>query len=132
MIWNTLRAKKEVLGFTHRELSEFVGVEFMQDWRKAFIRKGLVLKDIYSDEYLKSLEESKYRISYPEKIFISKYMPKKLIDISLQSDIYNDVMSYYNWHEGDIFGVEIYNQKVASLNKQIFMFLWDRAEKAPI
>ena len=35
-------------------------------------------------------------------------------------DIYYDVITIYNWFEGEIFGVEIKNEKVVLMNKQLF------------
>lgn len=131
MVWNTLRAKDEVVGYTYRKLSDIIGVKFMTDWRDEFVRRRLYMRDIYSDEYLKNPENIDYNI-YPEKHFISKYLPPDQLDIDHQIDIYNNVYAIYNWHKGEVFGVEIYNIKVARMQKQIFEILWriGKAEKA--
>ncbi|EKD96520.1 MAG: hypothetical protein ACD_24C00009G0001 [uncultured bacterium] len=44
-------------------------------------------------------------------------------------DIYNDVLALYNWHKGEVFGVEIYNDKITAMQKQIFEVLWKMAKK---
>ena len=124
MVWHTLRATHEVGGYTYRRLEEYLGNEFMEDWRDSFIRKGLIMRDIYSDEYLESRNSSPPRLSYPAKHFISRYIPNKTFKINLQMDIYNDVVAQYNWHEGEVFGVEIYNVKTAEFHKQLFEIVW--------
>lgn len=46
-------------------------------------------------------------------------------------DIYNDVIGIYSWHEGEVFGVEIYNEKVATMHKQLFEIVWKIAKVPP-
>ena len=121
LIWHTLRAKKETVGYTYRAIEEYVGNEFMEDWMRAFVRKGLVMHEVYSDTYLESVDKNPGR--FP-KTFISRYISSSVLHINIQMDIYNDVVAQYNWHEGEIFGVEIYNTKVAAFHKQLFEIIW--------
>jgi sugar-specific transcriptional regulator TrmB len=125
MVWHTLRATKEVVGYTYRRLEEYLGYDFMEDWHDSFIRKGLFMRDIFSDQYLETRKEYPPRLPFPKKHFEGRYIPKKLLDINLQMDIYNDVVAQYNWHEGEVFGVEIYNAKTAAFHKQLFEIVWN-------
>ena len=43
--------------------------------------------------------------------------------------VYNDVVAFYSWHKGEIFGVEIQNQDIAQLQKQVFELLWYQAKE---
>jgi len=127
MIWNTLRSDGEVIGYSYRPISEVVGLEYAIKWEKEFIVRGLHLRDIYSDEYMKATSQLEIISSHDESHkdhFSSKYVSSKSLDINYQTDIYNDVVSYYAWHDQDIFGVEIYNARVAKLQHQIFNLLW--------
>ena len=36
---------------------------------------------------------------------------------------------FYNWYEGEVFGVEIQNEKIAAFQKQLFNIVWQMAEK---
>lgn len=47
----------------------------------------------------------------------------------MHMDIYNDVVAYSNWHRGEVFGVEIYNQQVAMFQKQMFEIIWQQGKK---
>lgn len=130
MIWHTLRAKNTVFGYTYRNMNEIVGKKFTTRWREEFISRKLILNDIFSDQYLKSID--KYQSDhYLNNRFESRYLPDKILTIDCQTDIYNDVLAYYNWHEGEVFGVEIYNQKIAKLQKQIFEIIWQIAQNSP-
>lgn len=128
MIWHTLRAQKEIVGYTYRSIEEYIGREFMEDWRDSFVRKGLVLRDIYSEEYLASRKGLTWPSSFPKSHFQSRFVPEKTLKVNLQMDIYNDVVAQYNWHEGEVFGVEIYNKKIADFHRQIFEIVWKIAK----
>ncbi len=124
LVWHTLRAEKECIGYTYRRLEEYLGEDFMRDWRDNFMEKGLIFRDIYSDEYLLSKTKKAVGVNYPPQQWISRYVPKQTLNINLQMDVYNDVVAQYNWHEGDVFGVEIYNHKIAAFHKQMFEIVW--------
>lgn len=128
LIWHTLRAKHEVVGFTYRPIEEFVGREFLEDWKEAFTRKKLHFRDIYSDEYKKAIADVHDQFPSPSQTFQGRYIPSTSLNVSIQMDIYNDVTATYNWHEGEIFGVEIYNTKVTDFHKQIFELTWNMAK----
>lgn len=127
MVWNVLKAKSEVVGYTYRDLADFVGEKYMGDFAAEFVRRNLAMRDIYSDEYVKGKKSEQDWGGHIK----SRYLPDKILAIPHQMDIYDDVVSFYNWHEGEVFGVEIHNEKVARLQKQLFELAWEKAEKRP-
>jgi sugar-specific transcriptional regulator TrmB len=122
MGWNVLKARRFAVGFTFHPYEEIVGSDFLEEWKKEWLVKKMVFRDIYSDEYKRS--QSPKRVLYDIKYFESRYIPDKLLHINHQMDIHDDVIGIYNWHEGEIIGVEIYNAKVAAFHKQIFEIIW--------
>ncbi|PIV62967.1 hypothetical protein CO083_00040 [Candidatus Roizmanbacteria bacterium CG_4_9_14_0_8_um_filter_34_12] len=131
MAWNTLKANKVCLGYTYREFEEVVGRKFAQDWKQEFVNRNLILREIYSDELFKSKKKGYQGTTYPTTNFVERYIPSKILNINHQMDIYNDVIGIYNWHEGEVFGVEIYNEKVATMHKQLFEIVWNIAKIPP-
>ncbi len=129
MVWNTLKADKYVQGYTYRTILEIVGEEFADNWKVEFYARGLSGRDIYSDEYLKSVNRTKPILTPTDTGWESRYFPDTQLLVDHQIDIYDNVVSFYNWYKGDIFGVEIYNEKVARLQKQIFEILWGLGKK---
>lgn len=131
MLWNTLQTDKVGYGYTYRLMAEIVGLDFLKKWRNEWIHRKLLFKDIHSDAYVKSRGDMKdirlEELSYPQEHFQTRYIPAAILDINHQSDIYNDVLTYYNWYEGEIFGVEIYNHKIARQQKQLFQLVWEKA-----
>lgn len=130
-VWNTLSAKKECVGYTYRVLSEITGLKFAIQWKEEFIRRNLFFRDIISDEHLASEKRApkEYLAGWPKARFKSRYLPSRVLNVNHQIDIYNDVVSFYNWYEGEVFGVEIYNQKISHLQKQMFEIIWKQAKE---
>ncbi len=127
MVWNTLRSNSECVGFTYRDLDEIVGGEFATKWKEEFVLRGLKFRDIVGNSYLKSIKKGKDDI-ISDKNFQTRFIENNVLEINHQSDIYNDVVAYYNWFEGEVFGVEIYNAKIAQMQKQIFELIWEKAK----
>ena len=61
----------------------------------------------------------------------SRYIPPGLLKIDHQLDVYNDVVAIYNWYEGEVFGIQIVNEKVADFQKQLFDLVWKQANLKP-
>lgn len=128
MIWNTLSAKSEILGYTYRKLAEITGENFSTKWYTEYQIRKLKFRELYSDNYLKSLNGAER----PKNLYESRYISSDILDINHQSDIYDDVVTHYNWFEGEVFGVEIHNEKVAQMQRQIFEIVWKTANNPPI
>lgn len=128
MVWNTLSTKTEVVGYTYRRLDEIVGKKFSEEWYAEWIRRKLKMRDIYSDEYLKSMKKV-VGIKYSPKYFQSRFISSKILSVNHQVDIYDDIVAYYNWFEGEIFGVEISNKKISTMQRQLFEIVWKIGKK---
>lgn len=134
MLWRVLRTKKELVGYTYRTLKSITGEKFTQDFYQEIMDHRIKIRDIYSDEYIESaggiaqaVKGTAEGIAGWEHLVSSRYLSPAVLDVNCQMDIYNNVVSYYNWHEGEVFGVEIENDKIARLQKQIFEILWTQA-----
>lgn len=133
-VWNTLKTEGELLGYSYRPLSELIG-KYYEEWYEEWIKRNLKMRDIYSDSYIegkKSVRQKIDSLDFKSKNIISRYIPSKILNITHQMDIYNEVVSIYHWYEGGVFGVEIYNEKVASMQKQLFEIVWRIAENLKI
>ena len=125
MVWNVLKAKNEIVGYTFRDLSHFVGEKFMGEFASEFKRRKLSMRDIYSDEYVSSKPiDNDWGGSID-----SRYLSGDILFIPHQMDIYDDVVTFYSWNEGEVWGTEIYNPKVAQMQKQLFELAWEKARE---
>lgn len=128
MGWNTLQTEGVMRGYSYRRYDEIVGEAFDKKWSREWEERGLVLKDIYSHRYLDSLGKSEQHVRQNTAYFQSRYIPPEILDINHQMDVYNDVIAIYNWYDGEVVGVEIYNQKMAMMQKQLFDIVWGMTE----
>ncbi|OGM61731.1 hypothetical protein A2961_02265 [Candidatus Woesebacteria bacterium RIFCSPLOWO2_01_FULL_39_21] len=62
----------------------------------------------------------------------ARYITEKIVKINQNIDLYNDTIAYSYWDGSDIFGVEIQNQRVADMQKQIHDLLWKMGKKINI
>ncbi len=129
MVWNTLKANSTVVGFTYRDLTPFIGYSFYESWLNEFCSRNLLGRDIYSDEYLNSKNGSTTNEHTDLQSWDSRYVPPEKINIQCQIDIYNNVVGMYNWVDDEVFGVEIHNTGVATVQKQLFELAWAQATK---
>jgi hypothetical protein len=58
-----------------------------------------------------------------------RYIDPKVFTIQFETFIYDNCVGLVHYDHDDIFGVEIYNQKLASQQRQIFDLLWSQAHK---
>lgn len=137
MTWHILRCKGLLRMYSHSFWNEIVGDAFVVNLNRELNDRRIKVHDLYSDEYIRYAKEwvSKERKQKHQdldwSLFDSRYLPEKLIKVHLNLDIYNDVAAYYYWQDDEIFGVEIYNERVATLQKQIHDVLWGMAVKKP-
>lgn len=129
-VFNELRAKDEIVGYTLLSFEDIVGKKLAQKYREERLLMDIKSREILADDdkYLTS-ETLKYmRQSALFKNYEARYLPRQKMKINHNLVIYNDVVSFLNWYEGEIFGVEIYNRNIADLQRQIFNLLWPTAE----
>lgn len=122
MIWNVLHTEKLYRGYTFQNWQDLVGEKFVEEWSIEFDRKNIPAHDLCSDEYLENRKQTQHIGIWTN--WQRRYIPSKIVTIDHQIDIYNDIVSFYDWEGKEIFGVEIHNEKVARLQKQIFDVLW--------
>jgi hypothetical protein len=58
----------------------------------------------------------------------ARYIDPAVFAIQFETFIYNNCTALLSYDAGDIFGVEIYNDKLAAQQKQIFDLLWSQAK----
>lgn len=91
------------------------------------------MRDIYANKQLKSfdLTNNPNRTSEPgiESPFAqTRYINPAVFAIEFETFIYNNCVALLSYDRDDIFGVEIYNDKLARQQTQIFDLLWKQAK----
>jgi predicted transcriptional regulator len=127
MSWQALASKDEFRGYSYRQYSELVGMKEAEVFRERWEASGKKGRDIYSDDYVKSVKEKHDLDSGKWKNWQSRYISSKILNVNHQLDIYDDVVAIYSWYEGELFGIQIINEKVANFQKQLFDIMWQMA-----
>lgn len=126
ILWNELNAQTEILTYDYTVIQEASSKQFFDNWADEFEIKGLKMRELRGNTFLKTMT-----LNYPRRYIKNaswRYIPPEIFDITHQLDIYNDVLAIFNWYQGEVFGVEIHNQKIADSQKQIFEMFWQLAK----
>ena len=134
LIWNSLDAKGVIKSFGYRTLSEAVGPTFNKKWWNESVSRNLVhmlLANPGTLEMKDSQEDAVVRRRYAdraEKIWQARILDPKVLRITQETFIYNDVFAIVQWDKTQVFGVEIYNKAVADQEAAVFDVLWKLAK----
>ena len=131
LLWNTLKAD-EIVGYTFLSLDDVVGRNFADKYREEKALRKIKQREILSDDdqYLNNKTLKYMRTSPLFEHYEPRYLPAEKIKVDSDMVVYDDIVSFYNWYEGDTFGVELHNQGIATLQKRIFEMLWEASATA--
>lgn len=124
--FNLTKAEKLIRVFEVDHLANFLPEDFSEMIRNKLVESKIKTHDLTN------------KISFPDFTKVSemiksysefRHIPKVKLSIDFEILIYNDVYATYTYKENDIFCVEIYNQQLAAMQKQIFDFIWSQASE---
>lgn len=90
------------------------------------------MRERYAERKLKSfdLTNNRNRANEPgvkPPLAQSRYIDPTTFKIEFETYIYDNVVGLLNYENNDIFGIEIYSQKLARQQTQLFNLLWNQA-----
>mgnify|MGYP001598576093 CR=1 FL=1 len=133
MIWHSASCKGMLRTCSYRFWNDIVGDKFTLDINREMRENNLKIHDIYSDQYIRYkqnwMREKGKKPAGDWSFWNARYISEKVVKINQNIDIYNDIVAYSYWDKDDIFGVEIQNQRVADMQKQIHDVLWKMGKK---
>ncbi len=128
--YNSLAAKKNLYIFElDQDMSKFIDYEFSEE-----IRKELVANEITTNQLtnLKRILPYTEVTEMVEKLWRIKHIDPAEFAIRFEVLIYNDVYAMYTYERGEAFCVEIHNRNLADMQKQLFKFVWQKAQTMKI
>lgn len=125
MFWNQTRSKSENLSILHENMQRYTNENFFDRWARTCNEHKLTFRSILGDSFIES-QRTWYTGHSNERLaaWSGRYVPEGVFPITHSTVVYDDVTSYYNWKDGEIFGIEIYNAQIAEAQKQFFEMLW--------
>lgn len=127
LLYNTLNAKSEVVGFGYGNWNDGVGYQFTEKLRHEYVTKNIKAREI-----LNKLDEHGSFTKIPDYfnvVYKHRCISNKILLITHDTYIYNDVFAFYHTVNGEYFGVEIHNEAIAHTQKQLFEIIWKLAIK---
>jgi sugar-specific transcriptional regulator TrmB len=129
MLWNQTRSESENLSILYENMQIRTNVTFFERWAHKCNERGLKFRSIINDNFIKTQQEWYGRHSNERLAqWQGRYLPDDVFLITHSVVVYDDVTAYYNWKDGEIFGIEIYNQQIADSQRQLFEMIWSQAQ----
>ena len=125
--YNSTKAR-EVLRIIERvnDMSDFLPEDFSEEVRMKFVENRTHIHQLTTH---KKIEPFTHISVFIRKYSHMRYLDPKKLNVSFEQIIYNDVYAMYRTDGEEIFCVEIYNPEMAMMQKQIFDFMWEHAQK---
>jgi len=125
MFWNQTRSKTENLSILYENMQGRTKLAFFERWVRVCNERGVTSRSIISDNFVRTQQEW-YKKHTNERLanWQGRYIPDGVFPITHSTTIYDDVTSYFNWKDGEVFGIEIHNQEIADAQRQFFEMLW--------
>lgn len=128
--WNSTRAKDTLRIYEiGQDMTAFLDPTFSEK-----IRQELLENQVFT----KQLTNKKNILPYTKigelvkNFWEVRHIDSRELEMQFEGLIYNNVFCLYNFREKDQFCVEIYNEKLAQMQKQLFDFIWAKAKKLTI
>lgn len=125
MFWNQTRGKSENISILYENMQSRTKLTFFERWVRIMNERNMQSRSIIGDNFVRTQQEW-YKKNNNERIanWQGRYVPDGVFPITHSVVVYDDITSYYNWKDGEIFGIEIYNQQIADAQRQFFEMLW--------
>jgi sugar-specific transcriptional regulator TrmB len=127
--WNLLRANGEVLSYEVATADAYMPQVEAEKLREAIVNNKILIRTITN----KIKIEPFTKVAELKNYWQIRSVEEKALKIAGDVFIYNDV---YAWCQylggGEIFCVEIYNENMATMQKQLFESLWKKARQMKI
>jgi predicted transcriptional regulator len=128
--YNSLKAKKELLTLEITDMDGFFDHEYAEKMRHKFIDREIQIKTLTNQKEIPEWTETATEMV--RKYWQIRHLPEEQLEIKFEILVYNNVYAMYRYQGGKIFCVEVYSNELAEMQKQLFSYMWDKAEKFKI
>ena len=128
LMWNSLEAKGETIGYSEFGRVEIVGEKFAIMHAEEMLKRKIKDRVLTNSnpEMIKHIRVKpidKYRNIFQE----TRVLDETRLYVSGDTTIYNNVFAVCYWKQGEVVGVEIENEELVKTQKSIFEELWKLA-----
>lgn len=127
--WNSTKTKGDFRIYEIDLMHAMVDYEFSEKTRREFAKNPrTTIYQLTNQTKFEDFTTVKKHV----KQWQLRHIPKSVLDIKFEIQIYNDVYCMLDYTDEDVFIVEIYNQNLADMQKQIFDAVWSIAKPMKI
>lgn len=132
--WNLVHTQGTYRVYEVSRLSQYLDENFAEKLRMEWLRRKIHSRDITND---KEIEGHTNITEFTKEFSEYRYIDPNILKIETEMYIYNNVVTILKYDTmkydpSSIFCVEIYNEALASMQKQIYDVLWKKAQKLEI
>lgn len=126
--WNSLRTKEVLRIFERSSMNEFMDKNYAEKMRERFVENDVHTHQLTNLKHMEAYTKNAEHVKRTEV----RHLDPAEMEVVFEMLVYNDVVAIYNFTDEDKFGVEIYNDKLAKMQKQLFDYIWKKAKKMRI
>lgn len=128
--WNSLNSKGLFRIYEINDMNAFLDKKFAEKVRMEFAKRKIKVHQLTNLKEIKDFTEIENHV----KFWTPRYVDPDELEMKFEILIYNDVYCMYSYDEEkkDIFCVEIHNSRLAKMQKQLFDFVWLKANKMKV
>jgi predicted DNA-binding transcriptional regulator len=120
--WNSTKANDFLRIYEIDDIDTLVGNDFSDKVMEEYVKNKVFDKQLTN---LKEIDDCTTVTEFIDNWWEPRYVDPAEIKIQFETMIYNDVLCMYEYQDDKIFCVEIYNQKLAETQIQLFDFIWN-------
>jgi len=127
--WNSTKVVGDFRIYEIELMHSMIDYDFSEKVRREYIRKPQnTFYQLTNETSFEDFTEVTEHVAQWKPRFI----PKSTLDIQFEIQIYNNVYCMLDYKDDDVFIVEIYNQKLADMQKQIFDAIWNNSQEMKV
>lgn len=123
--YNTTHTKGIMRVYEFAHMSDFINKNLAEKIREKYVERNITTYDLTNQESFPGFTDVHKHI---ESLSQFRYIDSSVLEIKFETLIYNDVYATYTYSNDEIFCVEVYNEQLATMQKQIFDYIWKQAE----
>ena len=126
--YNSLKAKGELLTYELGTMDSFMSHDEAEKLRERFVDNNIRIRTFTNMTEMEGWTDIGEMVEHWQV----RHLPPQKNPFQFEILIYNDVFCMYKYTKGEAFAVEIYNQELADMQRQLFEYLWSNARELKI
>lgn len=123
--WNLLRANDKFLSYEVENANAYLPFAEAEKLRKELINKKIIVRTLINKAKIDKFTQITQDV---DKLWQARFVPPKILTIRADIFIYNDIFAICHYLENnDIFCLEIKNEYLVKMQKEIFENLWSQS-----